>query len=198
MIPSPIFADSDVGRYTTTDQITWKTTLDNIPYVPADKTGKNATSVSVFPDHNPMSHFEQYNFNIENEFRSILVEVGYAGSRGVHLQYGAYNLNAIPLALSPVAQGRFIAPFLRYPQYPNGVTSQSWIGSSNYNALQIKAERRFASGLGFQRPRAIHDRQCRARLDLRTAPVQSGSGGSQTHSSAVPRRHGPGTSRRVL
>jgi hypothetical protein len=148
MITSPIFADADVGRYTTTDQINWKTMLDTIPYVPADKTGKNAISVSVFPDHNPMSHFEQYNFNVENEFKSILVEVGYAGSRGAHLQYGAYNLNAVPVALAPSAQGRFIAPFVRYPQYPNGVTSQSWIGSSDYNSLQIKVERRFTSGLG--------------------------------------------------
>jgi hypothetical protein len=148
MITSPIFADADVGRYTTTDQINWKTTLNTIPYVPADKTGKNATSVSVFPDHNPMSKFEQFNFNVENEFKSILVEVGYAGTRGVHLQYGAYNLNAIPVAMAPVAQGRFIAPFVPYPQYPNGVTSQSWIGSSDYNSLQIKVERRFSGGLG--------------------------------------------------
>ena len=149
MITSPIFADSDVGRYTSTDQITWKTTLDNIPYIPADKTGKNAASVQTFPSHNPMSKFEQYNLNIENEFKSILFEIGYAGTRGVHLQYGAYNLNAIPAALSPLAQGHFISPFVPYPQYPSGVTSNSWIGSSNYNSLQIKAERRFSSGLGF-------------------------------------------------
>jgi hypothetical protein len=150
MITSPIFADSDVSRYTSTDhQITWKTTLDKIPYVRADPTGRNAASVQVFPDHNPMSQFEQYNFNIESEFKSILFEIGYAGTRGVHLQYGAYNLNAIPVALAPVAQGRFIAPYVPYPQYPSGVTSNSWIGSSNYNSLQIKAERRFSSGLGF-------------------------------------------------
>jgi hypothetical protein len=149
MITSPIFADSDVGRFATTDQINWKTTLDKIPYVRADPTGRNAASVQVFPDHNPMSHFMQYNVNIENEFKSILFEIGYAGSRGVHLQYGAYNLNAIPLNLAPAAQGRFISPYAAYPQYPSGVTSNSWIGSSNYNSLQIKAERRFSSGLGF-------------------------------------------------
>src|SRR4030088_1884537 len=78
-----------------------------------------------------------------------MVEVGYSGSKGTHLQYGGYNLNAIPLNLAPVAQGRFIAPFVPYPQYPGGVSVQTWHGSSNYNSLQMKAERRFASSLGF-------------------------------------------------
>ncbi len=146
---TPLFADSDVGRYNSTDQITPRITLDTIPYAPADKTGRNATSVGVFPAHNPMSYFEQWNFNVEHEFKSVLFEIGYAGTRGVHLQYGSYNLNAIPVAQSPIAQGRFVSPFVSYPQYPNGVTSNSWIGSSNYNSLQVKAERRFSTGLGF-------------------------------------------------
>jgi hypothetical protein len=143
----PIFADSDVGRYNTIDQVTWRTTLDRIPYEPADKTGRNATAVSVYPDDNPMSYFHQWNVNVQQQIASVLLEVGYAGSRGVHLHYGAYNLNAIPVALAPEARGRFIAPFVRYPQYPGGVTSQSWIGSSIYHSLQTKATRRFSNGL---------------------------------------------------
>jgi hypothetical protein len=145
----PIFADADVGRYNTLDQVTWRTTLDRIPYEPADKTGRNASSVSVYPDDNPMSMMQQWNLNVQQEVKNIAVEVGYAGSRGSHLHYGAYNLNAIPLDLAAAAQGRRIAPFVRFPQYPGGVTSQSWIGSSSYHSLQIKGERRFSSGLGF-------------------------------------------------
>jgi len=45
--------------------------------------------------------------------------------------------------------GRFIAPFVPYPQFPNGVSVQTWIGSSTYNSVQLKAEKRFSSGLGF-------------------------------------------------
>ena len=78
-----------------------------------------------------------------------MFEVGYAGSKGSHLHYGAYNMNAIPVDLAPIAQGRRIAPFVRYPQYPNGVTVQTWIGSSSYHALQIKSERRFSAGLSY-------------------------------------------------
>jgi hypothetical protein len=36
-----------------------------------------------------------------------------------------------------------------YPQYPGGISVQTWIGSSDYNSLQLKAERRFSNGLAF-------------------------------------------------
>ncbi len=145
----PIFADADVGRYNTPDQIVANTTLDNVPYTPADKTGANAVSVSIYPDDNPMSYLQQWNLNVQREVAGIMVEVGYAGSKGTHLQYGGYNMNAIPVNLSPAAQGRFTAPYIPYPRYLQGVNVQTWQGSSSYNSLQIKAERRFAAGLGF-------------------------------------------------
>ena len=149
MLTSPIFADADLGRYTTVDQIHWLTTLDSIPYVPTDKTGRNAKSVTVFPAHNPMAYIQQWNMNVQTEVRNILLEVGYVGSRGTHLPYGSYNLNAIPVAQAAQAQGQFIAPYVPYPLYPQGVTNSAWIGSSDYNALQIKGERRFSNGLAF-------------------------------------------------
>src|SRR5579872_2967595 len=149
MSTSPFFADSDLGRYSTVDQIHWNTTLDSIPYAPVDKTGKNAKSVTVFPASNPMAYIQQYNVNVQTQFKSILWEVGYVGTRGSHLSFGSYNLNAIPLSESQKAQGQFIAPYVPYPQYPQGVTNNAWLGSSDYNSLQIKAERRFANGLAF-------------------------------------------------
>jgi hypothetical protein len=145
----PIFADADAGRYTTTDQLTPRTTLDLIPYTPADKTGSNAVSVAVYPANNPVAYFQQWNLNVGHQISSYFFEVGYAGSRGVHLPYGNYNLNAISPSMAPIAQGRFIAPYIPYPQYPNGVTVNTSIGSSSYNSLQVKVERRFANSLGF-------------------------------------------------
>ena len=149
MLSDPIFADADAGRYNTIDQINPLTTLDRIPYTPIDKLGRNALSVTVFPENNPMSYFSQWNLNVQKEVAGFMFEGGYAGSKGSHLQYGAYNLNAIPVALSPQAQGRRIAPFVRYPQYPNGVSIATWIGSSSYHSLQLKSERRFSSGLSY-------------------------------------------------
>jgi hypothetical protein len=145
----PIFADADAGRYNTIDQITPRTSLDRIPYEPVDKLGRNALAVSIYPENNPMSYFSQWNMNVQQEVGGFMFEVGYAGTKGTHLHYGAYNLNAIPVALAPEARGRRIAPFVRYPQYPNGVTVQTWIGSSSYHALQVKSERRMSNGLGY-------------------------------------------------
>lgn len=149
LLSDPIFADADAGRYNSIDQITPRTTLDRVPYEPVDKLGRNALSVTVYPEDNPTSYFTQWNFNIQRQLKGFLFEAGYAGSKGSHLHYGAYNLNAIPVALAPQAQGRRIAPYVRYPQYPNGVTSASWIGSSSYHSLQIKSERRFSAGLSY-------------------------------------------------
>src|SRR5258708_6934292 len=135
--------------YKTTDQINWLTTLDKVPYTPVDKKGRNALSVNVFPDENPMSYFQQWNMNIEKQVGGFMFEVGYAGSKGSHLQFGSYNANAIPVNLAPVAQGRRIAPYVAYPKYPNGVTINTWIGSSSYHSLQVKSERRFSAGLSY-------------------------------------------------
>jgi hypothetical protein len=149
LLSDPIFADADVGRYATTDNVTWLTTLDRIPYVQADKTGRNAASVATFPEDNPMSYMQQWNLNVQKEIGSMLVEIGYSGSKGSHLHYGAYNRNAIPVELAPQARGQRVAPWVQFPRYPNGVTSNSWIGSSSYHSLQIKTERRFSTGLGW-------------------------------------------------
>jgi hypothetical protein len=158
---TPIFADTDTGRYTTIDNVTWPATLDNIAYAPADKTGKGSLSVGVWPDYNPMSYKLQWNLSVSHDFHGYLVEAGYVGDHGVHLSNGGYNENAIPLALAAVAQGRKIAPFIPYPQYPNGVQVNAWIGSSHLEELVSKVEKRYSKGFSmlgaftWQKPMAV-------------------------------------------
>jgi hypothetical protein len=112
----------------------------------------------------------QWNFNIQRELPlSTLLEVGYAGSRGIGFQQGrVWNqlpdsalaqgdalrqqvpnpfLGQIPvgvLSRATVARAQLLRPF---PQYAN-VSSQnaSW-ASSTYHALEAKVEKRYASGL---------------------------------------------------
>jgi hypothetical protein len=146
---TPVFAQQDGGRYNTVDQVNWKTTLDLVPFTPAGQTGVGYTSVSIYPNNNPMAYMQQWNLNVGHEMKGVLVEVGYSGSKGTHLPYGQYNMNAIPLALAAQARGQFITPYVKYPQFPGGVTVQNWIGSSLYDSLQAKAEKRFSGGLSF-------------------------------------------------
>jgi hypothetical protein len=151
---SPIFADGDVGRYSAVDNVNFKTTLDNIPYVRSDQFGANASSVNVYPDEQPLGYYEQWNVNIQKEIKGTLIQAGYVGSHGIRIRTGAsitgaYNLNAIPVALAPVARGRFIAPYVPYPQFPSGVNYQAGIANSDYNALQIQVQRRLSHGFTF-------------------------------------------------
>jgi hypothetical protein len=112
----------------------------------------------------------QWNFNIQREVPgNILLEVGYAGSRGMHFPenrqfnqlspeylplgdqlrqqvanpfYGQITVG--PLAQKTVARAQLLRP---YPQF-DSVSSQgaTW-ASSTYHALELKAEKRYASGL---------------------------------------------------
>jgi len=144
---TPIFADTNTGRYTTTDNVNWATTLDHINYAPATKTSAGgALSVGIYPDYNPMSYKLQWNLSVSHDFNGYLVEVGYVGDHGVHLSNGSYNENAIPLALAAVAQGHKTAPYIAYPLYPNGVTVNDWIGSSHLEELVSKVEKRYGKG----------------------------------------------------
>ncbi len=151
---TPIFADSDEGRYTSTDNIHWLATLDDIPYTPASKTGANASTVNVFPNNQGYGYVEQWNFNVERDFAGTLVQVGYVGSHGVKLRIsssisGLYNLNAIPVAEAPMAAGNFTSAYVPYPQFPAGVMWNASLADSTYNGLQVEVHRRLAHGLTF-------------------------------------------------
>jgi hypothetical protein len=120
---------------------------------------------------------QQWNFNVQHQFgNNFLLEVGYAGNKGTHLPVGLLldQINPIyqslgtglsksvanpfyglvtngTLSLPTVAASQLLRP---YPQYASVATTGSAatmgnIGDSNYNALQIKAQKRFSKGLSF-------------------------------------------------
>jgi hypothetical protein len=131
-------------------------------------TGKNSISDT---------YNQQWNFNIQHQFgNSYLVEVGYSGNKGTHLPVALLldQLNPIYQSLGTglnktvpnpfygiVTTGTLSLPtwsyaqLLRpYPQYTGVSTAGSAatmenIGDSNYQALQIKAQKRFSRGVSF-------------------------------------------------
>ncbi len=129
-------------------------------------------SIIAMNRNRPTSYAEQWNLDIQQRFPGdLLFDLAYAGSRGVHL-YGNYLANQLPdqylalgsqlnqlvpnpfyhnplittgnLSNSQIARSQLLLP---YPQFI-GVTlgNSSNFGASDYNALQLKVERRFSHG----------------------------------------------------
>lgn len=71
----------------------------------------------------------------------MLIEVGYVGSQGRQLPV-SFDLNQPVPGQTPVAARRPVQGFA-------GIITEQPLGNSNYNALQVKAERRFSRGFSF-------------------------------------------------
>lgn len=126
-------------------------------------------TIQFYDRGNVTPYSGQWNFNIQRELPgSVVFEVGYVGTRGLHLiENRAFNqlpdsalalgdalrtqvpnpffgsITVGALASRTVARAQLLRP---YPQF-DGVGSQSasW-ASSTYHALQTRAEKRYASG----------------------------------------------------
>ncbi|HKX27493.1 MAG TPA: TonB-dependent receptor [Blastocatellia bacterium] len=114
-------------------------------------------AIGVTDFRNP--YMMQTNFSIQHMLTpQLLLEVGYAGTRGVRLPVFT-DLNQVPLdRLTPaqrasiaaeIAAGRDTTPILStlrpYPQY-DSITYSSNSASSTYHSLQLKVEKRFGAG----------------------------------------------------
>ena len=86
------------------------------------------------------TYTQTWNLNIQHQFaKNISAEVGYVANKGTHTQHSSqYN---IPLPGAGNIQAR-----RQYPQW--GVLDYKiWGGSTTYESLQAKFEKRFASGV---------------------------------------------------
>jgi hypothetical protein len=125
-------------------------------------------SVSSTIPNNPHAYTEQYNFSVERELFGAVLDVAYAGLRGVHL-YQTRQLDQLPdqdlalgtqllqtvanpyygkvatgtLANPTVAYGQLLRPF---PQYTGFSETAAAAANSHYNALQVKLEKRVKTG----------------------------------------------------
>jgi hypothetical protein len=74
-----------------------------------------------------------------------LLEIGYAGSKGAK-QYLFFNANQAAPTNDPNAA---TAPRRPFPQIDSFIANIQSTGHSNYNSLQVRAEKRFSKGLTF-------------------------------------------------
>jgi hypothetical protein len=134
-------------------------------------------NVSFFDENTTSSYMQRWQFAVQQELASSsLIELSYVGNRGTRMQVGR-DLNPIPaqylsaspvrdqatinflgeqvtnpfypllprtnLAASTVQRGQLLRP---YPQF-NSLTTNQNIGYSWYHSMQVRLERRFATGL---------------------------------------------------
>ena len=90
--------------------------------------------------------YQAYNLSVQHELmRNTVLEVGYIGTKGVHL-LGDVNLNQPTVAArlaNPTVDANALAPFPGY----QAIVSRNPVFTSNYNSLQVSLNRRFSQGL---------------------------------------------------
>jgi TonB dependent receptor len=126
-------------------------------------------SVSFYDRTNRVPYSLQWNYDIQRELpRNVLFEVGYVGTHALKLPQDR-SLNQLPdsalalgdglrqlvpnpfygqIAIGPLASPTVARALLMrpYPQFQDVTSSANSWGSSNYNALQVKIEKRYAKG----------------------------------------------------
>jgi len=126
-IPLPSFPNISVG------------TLKSSP-TPSLTTYLPGITTASFPKDFNRGYYQSWNFFIQREFSSTLVaEIGYAGTHGVHI-YQIVNLNAAPP--NGGTNGRQLAPFLL-----GDLNQYTPFGDMTYNGLQSRVRKRIGSSL---------------------------------------------------
>jgi hypothetical protein len=119
----------------------------NLPYVMASTSSEayNGQGVSYNPYHTPVAKSYQYSFGIQHQLpQQIVLNISYIGSHGTNLSF-PHDINQVPVSkLGPNddPSGR------PYPQF-EGIGGDTYNGVSNYNSLQLQAEKRLSSGISF-------------------------------------------------
>ncbi len=101
----------------------------------------------AFPFVRKIPSIDSWNVTIQREIaKDLTLSVAYVGNRGTNLDYSLYNVDA-----APAAPGDLLS---RRPYYQKfGFTGQIYVNctcdSSNFNALEATAEKRFTNGYSF-------------------------------------------------
>ena len=91
---------------------------------------------------------QQWNLTVQRQvFADTLLEVGYLGSKGVHLPYYSSG-NQATLDVNPANPTPILSRRL-FPLWGSGMRTTGGDGISSYNAAYVKLEKRFSGGLSF-------------------------------------------------
>jgi hypothetical protein len=107
---------------------------------------QNFGGAEYYPRDMPTVYVQQFLFSVQHEFlRGILLDTGYVYTRGTNLNF-ATDINQAPQSLLGCTGFHCGNP---NPIF-NNINAQIYDGWSNYNALQIRLQKRMSYGLNFQ------------------------------------------------
>ena len=116
--------------------------LAGISLTPSDVSG-NGLQFRGVQLHYQTPYTEGFNLMLQYELTSQdSIQAGYVGSVGRHIEAFAGTNN--PSEILP--PGTPITPYLAFPDFANGASYDITAGSTSYNSLQTKYERRFSHG----------------------------------------------------
>jgi hypothetical protein len=106
----------------------------------------NFSGVEYYPRTIPTTYVQQFLFSVQHEFAAgILLDTSYVYTRGRNLNF-ATDVNQAPASLLGCTGYNCGNP---NPVF-NSIAAQIYDGWSNYNALQVRLQKRMSYGLNFQ------------------------------------------------
>jgi hypothetical protein len=107
----------------------------------------NYKQVAYYPEHRPATYYQESLLSVQYEIPfQILLDASYVYTKGTHLNFER-DTNQIPQSqLSSNPNGYCAVSVQPNPLFCT-IESHLWDGYSNYNALQLRAEKRASHGL---------------------------------------------------
>jgi hypothetical protein len=97
-----------------------------------------------------MPRLMQYNLDLQYQLdRSLLLEVSYSGAKGSHFTSGNIDENQIPFSTALAGNGTVTQAEKPFPYMGSNILTLNSIGTSNYNALNVKVQNQMSHGLEF-------------------------------------------------
>lgn len=114
---------------------------------------QNYNSAEYYPRSMPTVYVEQFLFSVQREFtRGLMLDTSYVYTRGRNLNF-ATDINQATTPGSTDVGGFLCTDFYHCgnpnPVF-NSIAAQNYTGYSNYNALQLRLQKRMTNGLSFQ------------------------------------------------
>jgi hypothetical protein len=154
-ISNAIFAMAEGAQATAGANITANaggapTLFFNNPFAGSQTSGALNFAISNDPDLRD-SYIQQWNLNLQKKLPgNLILDVGYVGSKGTKLIVTFEDLNRPIQLVDPRTPGLASLNSRRPNQsFQRNVRGDKSVGNSTYHSLQVKAERRMASGLTF-------------------------------------------------